>query len=174
MHGVGMRGHVHPEARRWIEGQVAQSGPFVSVLEIGSRNINGGVRDLFPNSVFEGVDLVEGDGVDFVCDASVSLPSGPYDAAMCFEVFEHTAAWPQILANVYDVLMPDGVLILTMAGPGRAPHSAVDGGQVRPGEFYANVQPAELFDELSRAGFVDVLLRTTNPGDLYASCVKER
>jgi hypothetical protein len=164
---------MHPSAHDYVAEQVAKYGPFVSVLEVGSRNVNGGVRYLFGECVYEGVDIVDGDGVDFVCDATVWLPSGPYDCVVCCEVFEHVAAWPAIVDNAFKVLMPNGVLLLTMAGPGRTPHSAIDGGPVRPGEFYGNVQPDELLELLLEAGFTEVEIDTHVSGDLYATARKE-
>lgn len=165
---------MHDAAHSFIARQVAARAPFVSALEIGSRNINGGVRDLLANDcVYEGVDLTPGEGVDFVCDATVWLPKGPYDLVLCCEVFEHCADWPAIVANSFSVLMPKGVAMFTMAGPGRAPHSAVDGGPLRGAEFYANVQPSDLAAALVSAGFGDVELDASVHGDLYAVAVKE-
>jgi hypothetical protein len=64
------------------------------------------------------------------------------------------------LASVYrtvDILPGAGVDIATMAGPGRPPHSAIDGGwTLHPGEHYANVHPAELAGQLAAAGFSDI------------------
>jgi hypothetical protein len=149
---------MHAAAYEWVAQQVVKRGPFVSVLEVGSRNINGGVRDLFNghDTVFEGVDIVDGPGVDYVCDATIELPTGPYDAVVCCEVFEHCARWPQIVKRAHLALMDRGVVLLTMAGPGRPPHSAADGGQLGAGEFYRNVEPACLGRALRAAGFTNV------------------
>ena len=156
---------MHDAAYAFISGQVATRGPFVSVLEVGSRDINGTVRGLFDrhNTVYEGVDIVDGPGVDYVCDATVSLPTGPYDCAVCCEVFEHLAGWPLIVGNVHRALMDRGVFMVTAAGPGRAPHSAVDGGPVRGGEFYENVDPDVLRVVLDHFGFVDVVVDVLGP-----------
>lgn len=149
---------MHPAAHDYIANQVARRCPFVSVLEIGSRDINGGIRDLFDrhDTVFEGVDIVEGAGVDWVCDATITLPKGPYDCVVCCEVFEHLRGWPRIVRNAHRVLMTGGVLMVTMAGPGRVEHSAVDGGALRPDEWYRNVDPECLRRALGYAGFGEV------------------
>lgn len=165
---------MHAAAHDFVAAQVAELGPFVSVLEVGSRNINGGVRGLFGDCVYEGVDIEPGEGVDYVCDATVWLPTGPYDCVVCCEVFEHEAGWPRIITNAHGVLMPGGVVLLTMAGPGRAPHSAADGGPLRGNEFYGNVQPDDLFDALSSAGFTEIVINVSEPGDVYAAATKER
>ena len=37
------------------------------VLEVGSLDINGSIRDLFQNCEYTGIDLGEGKGVDVIC-----------------------------------------------------------------------------------------------------------
>lgn len=163
---------MHDAAHAYVAARAAEHGPFVAVLEIGSRNINGSIRELFTGAVYEGVDIEPGAGVDYVCDATHELPTGPYDCVVSTEVFEHVENWSAIVVNAFGVLMPGGVLIATMAGPGRSPHSALDGGTVRPGEFYGNVEPADLTDALLTAGFTDFDLDVSQPGDLYVCARK--
>lgn len=158
---------MHPEARRWVEVQAIRYGPFHSVLEVGSRYINGGVRDLF-NGNYLGVDIAEGPGVDVVADAADWLPNGKYSLVVCCEVLEHAEEWPRIVERCLSVLAPSGWFMFTMAGEGRAPHSAVDGGAVRAGEYYANITESALSDALSAAGAKWWQTDTSNPGDLYA------
>jgi SAM-dependent methyltransferase len=149
---------VHPEALAWVE-QHRTDDP-VSVLDIGGRNINGTPRPLFPNAtVYTVLDIAPGDGVDVVADAATWKPDRRYDVVVCCEVFEHTDAWPVILRTAYRALRRGGMLIATMAGPGRVPHSAVDGGpRLYDGEHYDNVEVAELADALTAAGFVRVVV----------------
>lgn len=67
------------------------------------------------------------------------------DLVLHTEVAEHTPDWREHLAHVAGMLVPGGALIFTAAGPGRAPHAAIDGAQgVRRGEWYENIDPAEL------------------------------
>jgi hypothetical protein len=139
---------VHAEAFAFIA-RHATAEP-VAVLDIGGRNINGTPRPLFPAAdPYRVLDIAPGPDVDVVADATVWEPDREYDVILCAEVFEHTEAWPSIVDALLWSCRPGGLLILTMAGPGRAPHSAVDGGLLRPGEFYANVEPADLFDVLA-------------------------
>src|SRR5688572_27389603 len=110
---------MHPEAFAWVR-QHAPAGP-VSVLDVGGRNINGTVRDLFPSAAwYRSIDLLPGLGVDIVADAAVWTPDREYDVVVCCEVFEHTADWRLILDTILRALRPGGLAILTMAGPGRA------------------------------------------------------
>jgi len=145
---------MHTAARLYVA-QFATAEPL-DVIELGSLNINGGVRDLFPSANYVGVDVVRGPGVDVVGDAATWKPTSKADIVICCEVFEHTRLWPKILTNIAAILKPGGRAILTMAGPGRAPHSAKDGGHLRRGEFYRNIEPDALESGCIDAGLLDV------------------
>lgn len=71
---------------------------------------------------------------------------------VCCEVLEHSERWRDILHNVA-AWQDSLVLVITCAGPGRKPHSAIDGGPLRDGEYYANISAEELRAELIKAGF---------------------
>lgn len=149
---------MHPEAFAWVAAHA--TGAPVEVLDIGGRNINGGVRDLFPGATrYIAVDIREGPGVDVVADASTWVPDQEYDVVVSTETFEHTAVWPDICLTAYKACKTGGKLILTMAGPGRAVHSAVDGGpSLHPGEYYGNVEPELLRETLESAGWKDIVV----------------
>lgn len=149
---------MHAEALAWVEAHCTDEP--VSVLDIGGRNINGTPRPLFPNaSAYRVLDIAEGEGVDIVTDASTWNPDRKYDVVVCCEVFEHTRVWPGILSTAYLALQPGGLLILTMAGPGRPVHSAVDGGpDLHEGEHYANVHADRLLAQLNMKFFRDVVV----------------
>lgn len=157
---------MHAAALAYVTSQVNKLGPFDSVLEIGSRNVNGGVRHLF--DTLTGLDIEPGDGVDIVADAASWVPDWTYDCVVSCEVFEHTKRWPDIVSTCFSSLKESGVLILTMAGPGRAPHSAVDGGPLRNGEHYENIRPYDLQAVLESVGFSEIEVEPGD-GDLYAT-----
>lgn len=159
---------MHDAALAYVN-RFASSDP-IDVLEFGSRDINGSPRRLWPNATWFGVDVVDGPGVDEVADAA-TWSGDPADVVVCCEVFEHTDCWREIVANMAAHTRPGGRVIVTAAGPDRLPHSAVDGGPLRDGEFYANVHPAELLEALSSAGLtqVDVVV---NGGDVYGTGVR--
>jgi len=148
---------MHTEAFEWVRTHVPTES--VGVLDIGGRNINGTCRDLFPFATsYTGLDITEGPGVDVVADAATWTPDREYDVVVCTEVFEHTSVWPDICRTAHKACKPGGLLILTMAGPGRAPHSAFDGGHLRPGEYYGNVEPEELRAVLEECGWNDIVI----------------
>ena len=160
---------MHPEARDYV----ARFGTDdkVSVVEIGSRDINGTPRDLFPNARYIGIDVVDGKGVDKVADGAVWAPRTKVDVVVCCETLEHTADWRDIIQNVAGMLKTGGLFLITAAGLGRIPHSAVDGGVIRPDEFYENIDPDVLAGVLTEAGFVDIDIDVLGP-DVRASCRK--
>ena len=134
---------MHPAVAEWVAAH-APDGP-VTVLDIGGRDINGTVRHLFhPDSVWTVIDLRPGPNVDVVADFTTYTHPTEVDVVVCCEVFEHTLVWPQLVAAAAKALKPGGRFLCTCAGPGRAPHSGVDGNEVKPGEHYANVSAQEL------------------------------
>lgn len=148
---------MHTEAYEWVRAHVPAES--VEVLDIGGRNINGTCRDLFPFATrYTAVDIADGPGVDIVADAATWTPDREYDVVVCTEVFEHTPVWPDVCRTAHKACKPGGLLILTMAGPGRAGHSAVDGGHLRPGEYYGNVEPDELRLALEECGWNDIII----------------
>jgi len=143
---------MHPEAMKWVEDAVV-GHTFSRVIELGSRDVNGGVRHLFGDATFIGVDIGEGPGVDVVCDAADYLPDEPADCVVSTEMLEHTPRARETVLAAFEMLVPGGMLVMTAAGPGRQPHSAIDGLTVRSGEFYENVHPNALTGWLVEAGF---------------------
>lgn len=122
------------------------------VIDLGGRDVNGSPRHLFPDADYITVDVVAGPGVDVVADAA-TVELDPADLVLCTELLEHTQDGARIIANAWRLLRPGGVFVATMAGPGRAPHGA--GGETHPppGEWYRNVEPADLVEWLMAAGF---------------------
>lgn len=134
---------MHAEAMEWVRAHAPLDA--LSVLDLGGRDVNGSPRGLFAQAaVYRVVDIAPGPDVDVVADAATWTPTRTFEAVLCCEVFEHAPEWPSIVRAARAALAPGGVFVATMAGPGREPHSAVDGGPVRPGEWYANVTPADL------------------------------
>jgi len=116
------------------------------VLEIGSLNINGSVREILqPHaSTYLGIDMQEGPGVDLVASGAEFYAPEIFNIVVCCEVFEHTPAWRDIIKQAYINLKPGGMFIATMAGIGRPPHSAIDENPIRDWEHYENIDANDL------------------------------
>ena len=116
------------------------------ILEIGSLNINGGIRELLTDYAksYVGIDAQDGPGVDIKIDAVNYTKLRTYDVVVCNEVFEHTPDYAKIIYNAMISLRDGGIFIATMAGEGRPPHSALDELPIREWEHYRNVGEWEL------------------------------
>ena len=164
---------MHEAARAFVARVVAGlPQPPTSVVEIGSKDINGSVRDLFHGAAYTGLDLAPARGVDVVADGATWRPPTPVDLVVSCEVLEHTKAARAIVANAYRMLKPGGVVILTMATDPRPPHSAIDGGGLRLGEYYRNVSEAMLAYWMRAAGWGGFVIDDDTPGDLYCWAIK--
>ena len=159
---------MHPEAFEFVR-RFADGKTFGSVVEIGSRDINGSVKPLFDTPDYWGVDLYPGVGVDEVADATDWVAEPPADCIVCCEVLEHAPDIGAILRNIARSLNPGGCFVMTCATHPRAPHSSHDGGHVRPTEHYANVDPAEFQQTVEGLGiFIELMEVHPDRGDLYA------
>jgi SAM-dependent methyltransferase len=154
---------VHEAVLNWI-GQF-RSQDDLAVLDIGGRDLNGSPRMFFPNAnPYHVLDLHPGPNVDIVTDAASWQPvfsdgvsDAGYDLVICTEVFEHTPAWPAILATAWRSLRPGGWLLFTCAGPGRPVHSGITAvWALEPGEHYANVSHGEIAAELHEQGWTEI------------------
>lgn len=146
---------MHNEAFAFVK-QFA-TNDAISVIEIGSRNINGSVRMLFPNATWTGLDLYEGPAVDWVGNALDYHPHDAVDVCICCEVLEHSDEWYELITNAACWLKPLGRLIVTCAGPGRAAHSHHDGCQLRDGEYYGNLLAVDLRGAIVDAGLIPII-----------------
>lgn len=145
---------MHPGAFEFV-GRYATTAEL-SVIEIGSRDINGSVKPHFPGATWTGLDLIAGPAVDVVCDALDYEPPQKVDLVVCAEVLEHCMTWDSLIFHAASWLKPGGKLLITCAGPGRDPHSAIDGGPLHPDEHYGNISQTELIEELRFAGLTDI------------------
>lgn len=92
------------------------------VLEVGSRQINGTIRDLFWLCDYTGLDIMKGKGVDVVCPVDYYTSKSGFEVVISCEMLEHSETWERDLRAMYDLLAPGGLLILTCAAPHRAEH----------------------------------------------------
>jgi predicted SAM-dependent methyltransferase len=86
------------------------------VLEVGSYNVNGGVRELV--TVHTGIDLRKGNGVDIVCKAEDLLnhfPEAYFDSIVTTETLEHVENWQDCLTTISKVVKPNGWWVCSMA-----------------------------------------------------------
>jgi len=124
------------------------------ILEVGSQNINGTVRDLFPvHANYLGLDIGRGKDVDLVIPGElVELPDGWADISISTECFEHAKNWREILLNMIRITKPQGLILLTFAGKGRTAHGTLDSDSFSSPfttTYYQNLGPDDVARDIS-------------------------
>lgn len=99
------------------------------LLEVGSRDINGSVRQLgkkgWPNA-YIGIDMMAGPGVDEVLKAEDLVSrfgAESFDTVLCIETLEHVEFWQKAVTAMKAVLRPGGILMITTRAPGFPMHA---------------------------------------------------
>lgn len=134
------------------------------ILEIGSYDVNGSIRQFFYNSNYLGVDLTAGPGVDILCEGDkLDHPNGTYDLTISSECFEHNPQWSETFLNMYRMTKNGGVLIITCATTGRLEHGTTrtspkssPGTQSLGWDYYLNLTEQNFREKLS----IDDLFRS--------------
>jgi SAM-dependent methyltransferase len=154
-----------------------------TVVEFGSLNLNGTVRDFFTNCQYTGVDLVEGDGVDVVSRCHEYFrPDERPDTVISCEMLEHDEHWDESLKHMASILNPGGLLVITCATDGRTEHGTTDyspADSPATNDYYRNKNMHDitdaLFDFLWSCQF-DVLHMEINreSKDLYVYAIKKQ
>lgn len=93
------------------------------VLDIGSLDINGTLRDFFTDCEYLGLDVSFGNGVDVVCEGQkYNAPDNTYDVVCSAECFEHNPFWLETFQNMIRMCKNDGLVFFTCATDGRPEH----------------------------------------------------
>lgn len=117
---------MHASVREFVAKQIVElsvDAPNVDVIEVGSYDENGTVRNLFEGArSYTGIDMREGPGVDIAVDVMM-LHSGPWtswhrraDVILCLEMLEHCLNPWIALVNMAGMLRTGGSLLLTTRG----------------------------------------------------------
>ena len=89
------------------------------VYEFGSYQVEGQIdyadlRAVFAGKAYVGCDMRPGPGVDRVEDVSaINLPDGSAGTVLCIETFEHVFEVRRAFDEVFRVLRPGGVFVIT-------------------------------------------------------------
>jgi len=132
------------------------------VLEVGSLDINGSVRDLFANCQYTGVDLQLGPGVDLACQGQlVEFPTGHFDTTISAECLEHNPFWRETVANMLRMTRPGGLVLISCATTGRFEHGTTrtnpDASPFTSAEkwdYYQNLTAGDLESSLNLDGWL--------------------
>jgi len=140
------------------------------VLEIGSLDINGSVRQFFADCQYIGVDLGYGKGVDIVCKGEeLTYYDNTFDVAISCECLEHNEKWAETFNNM--VRMSSGLVIMTCATTGRPEHGT---RRTSPSDapfcndYYLNITEQDIRDNCDLSKFQEYSFSTcASPADLY-------
>ncbi len=146
----------HLEQRRFFE-QVKTDHPQffqgVDVLEVGSLDINGSLRDLFKDCNYLGVDVAAGRGVDLVAfGQNLDFPDRHFDVCLSAECFEHNPEWVATFTNM--ARMSSGLVLMSCATTGREEHGT---SRCHPGSSPLTVRLWDYYRNLTEQDFTEQL-----------------
>ena len=132
------------------------------VLEVGSLDINGSVRELFVNCEYTGVDLQLGPGVDLACQGQlVDFPTAHLDTTISAECMEHNPFWRETIANMLRMTRSGGLVLISCATTGRLEHGTTrtnpDASPFTSAEqwhYYENLTAGDLESSLHLPGWL--------------------
>jgi len=145
----------HPQQQKFVELTeqyfIRKHKPYLKILEVGSYDINGSVRNLFNGCDYTGADLDEGPGVDVVSSGhELAFPASTFDITISCECFEHNPYWRETFLNMHRMTKEGGLVIITVASKGRWEHgtkrtspSYSPGTQAQGIDYYHNLTEKE-------------------------------
>lgn len=107
-----------PQIQNWVKSArkkfISQPG---RVLEIGSKDITGNVREFFADAKeYTGTDMERGFNVDVIIDAHDLLKKykpGSFDTLLCFEMLEHDREFWTTVSIMHKLVKKGGTLIIS-------------------------------------------------------------
>jgi SAM-dependent methyltransferase len=103
--------------------------PFYEIVEIGSQDVNGNLRGIFPPGVhYTGVDFVDGKGVDVILTDPYKLPfeDNSIDVIISSSCFEHSEMFWLMHLEIMRVLKPHGLFYFNAPSNGDVHRWPVD------------------------------------------------
>ena len=95
------------------------------VVDCGSCDINGNNRWAFEDFKYLGIDVGSGPNVDIVSPIHKVRLKEPADVAISTECLEHDMHYKESIQNMYDMIKPGGLLLITCATTGRGEHGTL-------------------------------------------------
>jgi SAM-dependent methyltransferase len=122
------------------------------VLEVGSWDVNGSIREFFSGCDYLGVDVAMGKGVDLVCSGEcLDLPTASFDTVASCNCFEHNPLWLETFVNMWRMLKPGGLCMVSCATVGFREHGT---SRTTPGEsLTSEMRLPDYYRNLTRRDF---------------------
>jgi ubiquinone/menaquinone biosynthesis C-methylase UbiE len=138
---------------------VAMQGSDGKVLEVGSLNVNGMMRNYYKDYI--GVDMRSGENVDVIANGhQLPFSDETFDKVLSLETLEHDSEFWTTIKELVRVLKVGGKLIITARGIGFPKHDF-------PNDFYRftgpsiihlfqinNIDKFEVREDISEAGIL--------------------
>jgi len=175
----------HPSQMNFFEsvkGIFPEHFDSVSVLDVGSLDINGCNKPLFTGCNYFGMDIATGKNVDVVCPVHLSgFPSDYFDTIISGECFEHDMHFEKSIKAILRMLKKHGLFVMTCAGKNRAEHGTLRSDPWSSpltckvpelAEFYQNREPID-FKEIEGFDQMRGIFSETREGkDLFYCGIK--
>lgn len=119
---------MHLNNRKWLtdcKNNYPNNFKKAVVLEIGSQNVNGTIRDYFEDCDYTGVDREPGDGVDIVVHAKETSFDRQFDTLMIISVLEHDLEWKETIEHNLKWLKKGGLVFFCFGAEGNKPHMEI-------------------------------------------------
>jgi SAM-dependent methyltransferase len=131
-----------------------------TVLEIGSLDINGSVRQFYRDCNYTGIDVAPGKGVDVVCQGQdFNAIDGSFEQVISCEAMEHNPSWRETFANMIRLTKEGGLFVMTCATYGRPEHGTTrtdpDSSPLtveKGWDYYKNLGPSDFADNFNLQG----------------------
>ncbi|MDC0974962.1 methyltransferase domain-containing protein, partial [Candidatus Pelagibacter sp.] len=143
----------HFEQKKFVEfslDELKKKNNFnnLSVLDVGSYDVGGSIRDFFKKNNYIGVDLIKGPNVDIVLSGTELYKlKKNFDIVISCECFEHAKDWREIFLSMHNVCEDDGYVIFTCASRGRIEHGTLrtinSDSPGTTGTYYKNIFKSE-------------------------------
>ena len=155
----------------------------ISVLELGSYNVNGSIRTIFDNTnEYIGLDLIEGPGVDIVYDGKHISINQEFDLCISCECFEHNPNYFENFLKMIQLAKKDGVVVFTCATIGRSEHGTTESdmasspGSMEKWNYYKNLKKNDFTKKVNLSKFFYKFLFFENyiSKDLYFIGIKSK
>lgn len=163
----------HPAQMAFVASLKAQFPDYFirkEVLEVGSLNINGSIREFFEQCTYVGVDLGKGKDVDVVARGEdLAYPDESFDVVASCECFEHNPEWVATLKNM--IRMCSDLVFFSCATTGRAEHGTRRSNPHDApfcGDYYRNLTEEDVRQEINLSVFKEYQFLTNDTAkDLY-------
>jgi SAM-dependent methyltransferase len=153
-----------------VKDQLPEYFKGTKVLEVGSLNINGSVRQFFEPDQYIGCDLGEGAGVDIVCRGhELPYANESFDVVISCECFEHDKHWEKTFQKMIDLARKGGLVIFSCATIGRPEHGTTRTSPADApftNDYYRNLREED-FDQFKSSFDSYRFSQCLRPRDLY-------